>query len=95
MLGHHSFKTYSDHGRDHDVLPARNSFHTPRTPFLCRCGASAGAGSAKLRSIRPRKCPRSHCSHGKVNVRLGRFRICGGKIPDSASTNNAFCVPGR
>src|SRR6185369_3696514 len=92
---HHSFKTYSDQGRDQEVLPARNALHTSRTPWLCRCAPSGGAISAKLASSRGRNGPRSQSSHGKVNVRFGRDNISGGRISLSASTSRPLCVPSR
>src|ERR1700676_3022462 len=92
---HHSLRTYSDHGRDQEVWPARKAVQTSRTPWECRCGASVGARSAKLVSSRPRSGPRNHSSHGSVKVRFGCARICCGNISPNASTSNAFCVPGR
>src|SRR5216683_2502819 len=90
----HSNKTNIDHGRDHEVCPARNEFHTDLTPSNFTSGLSASGTDLKLSSMRTFSGPRSHCSHGKVNVLFFREVTSAGNNLPSASTSNAFCTPG-
>src|SRR5579863_931425 len=89
----HSFNTKSAHGRDHEVCPARNEFHTALTPSSFSSALSESGTDAKLSSTRAFKGPRSHCSHGSVKVRFFCAVISAGNNFPSASTSSAFWTP--
>src|SRR5882724_2206353 len=60
----HSYKMNNDQGRDQDVFPERNEFHTDLTPSGLTSADSAAGSMEKLSSICALTAPPAHPSRG-------------------------------
>src|SRR5580692_12030176 len=93
FCSHHRANTNSDQGRDHEVSPATNRFHTSRTePGLIEVRSQLLF--SRVLSTTGLISPRSHCSKGNVKPRFGRFTIpLGNSTPRLASNNPLGTFP--